>query len=118
DLVAKTITLDQAKTTIQSDTSLAGIDEIYGTNTYAELKNRYRDAPIDQGLSPEDNSTLWSTPVGGYSPVFLGTEYDPETKTGRESYWVIYQVTEKKGSGKPYLQWLEEKRKEYETTNI
>lgn len=112
------ITIEQSAEEIRTDTSLASIDEIYQSNAYAVLKNRFRDPQIDAGLKVADNNILWQLEVGDVSPVFLGFEKNVGDEGLRESYWVVYKVLEKYGTLPPYRQWLSEKLNEYESKSL
>lgn len=117
-MVQGEITLQQAADEIRSDTFLASIDEIFQSNAYAVLKNRYRNPQVDQGLKSSDNDLLWQLGVGEVSPVFLGFEKNVGDESLRESYWVVYKVSEKYGTLPPYRQWLADKMHEYESKSL
>jgi len=115
-LIKGEISLKQAGEIIANDTSLAEIDPIYDANAYSEFNKRNKTRQIVGGITSQDNNLLWSLDVGDYSPIILGFESGNEVAPN-EAYWAIFQVTSKTGSGKPYLEWLKEAKKEYESKN-
>ncbi len=119
DLVSGKITIDQAAESIQKDTSLAEVDSIYKENAFVKVVDATKDySVVVPGLRAEDNTKLWNMKVGDISPVFLGSEGGHSDVSGTllpsvESYWAIFEVTDKHGTGPSYLTWLQNAEKQY-----
>lgn len=113
DLVDKKITMKQASDIIKGETWLADIDEVYKENSFVDFNNISKARPIQDGIKEKDNNAVWALNKEEISQIILG--YDPslKEKNNNEAFWVIFQVNKKTGTGKPYLQWLEEKKQEY-----
>lgn len=106
------INLKQAAEIITNDASLSEIDPIYYANAYSEFNKRNKTRQIVGGITNQDNNLLWSLNVNDYSPIILGYESGNDAAPN-EAYWAVFHITSKTGTGKPYLQWLKEAKKEY-----
>ena len=110
------IDIKKAGEIIANDPALSEIDPIYDANAYSEFNDRNKTRHILGGITSQDNNLLWSLNVGDYSPIILGFESGNEVASN-EAYWAIFQITSKKGTEKPYLEWLKEAKKKYASKN-
>ncbi len=112
DLTSGRLNLESAAERIKRDTSLAVIDPIYKVNAYFIFGEKNRSGPVVPGITAEENSMLWSMEKGAYTPILLGKESGnyPEPN---EAYWGIFQVHDKKGTAKPFEEWLTETSRNY-----